>query len=266
MPHDLFLVPQEWGEQTLFLTKTFTRECTMHNSNLFFDMGFVKASEYWALEAQTSHLYSPEILIRLAYCSILLNDYPDARKYLLVLKKSIVHKDLANKLLGCLNDKDAMQLKKSIFGNKKINYNIVYINNHQPDLNMMQILDTDQSNKMAFEYLMTYYLLESDLGKFRHYLTTYLNGIGYSRMPKIYQEASLLYYLSIDAPQEQIISSVDNAILNRFSQFNKTLIEHKMDIKSARKDLKQGFGDTYWYYVRYVSPKVTGIKVKKKSL
>jgi len=238
----------------------------MYNSNLFFDMGFVKAAEYWALEAQTSHLYAPEILLRLADCEILLNNYPVARKYLLILNKSIVHKELANKLLSCLNDKDAVQLKNSIFDNQKIKFDIEYINNNYPDENMIEILEEDQKNKMAFEYLMTYYLLRNDLGKFRHYLTTYMHEVGYSSMPRIYQEASLLYFLSIDTPQEQIISSIDNTVLNRFAQFNKTLIKHNMDEKSAKKDLYGAFADTYWYYVRYTSPKVTGTKVIKKIL
>ena len=98
-----------------------------------------------------------------------------------------------------------------------------------------------------------------------HNLTSYIDEIGYSRMPEIYQEASLLYDLSIEVPREQIISSIDKPVLDRFTQFNNTLIKHRMDVKSARKDLQHGFGDTYWYYVRYTSPKVTGTQIKKKK-
>ncbi len=266
MSEDLFLVPQEWGEHTLILTMTFNRECTIYNSDLFFDMGFIKAAEYWALESQTNKVYSPRILIRLATCALLLKDYPVAHKYLSVLKKSLVYKKSANKMLTYFNDKDVSKLKNKMIGQKKIHHNIVYINNNRPDLNLIQILKEDKNNRMAFEYLMSYYLLQNELGAFKQSLTNYVDGIGFARTPKIYQEALLLYYMSTKAPMEQYLSTIDKNILKRFSQFNKTLIEYNMNGKLARKDLNKRFGDTYWYYVRYLSPKTTGLNIKKRSI
>jgi len=73
-------------------------------------------------------------------------------------------------------------------------------------------------------------------------------------------------YLSTNTPAEQYMSVIDKSVMNRFSEFNKTLIEYNMNLKRARKDLQKNFGDTYWYYLRYISPKVSGTKVKKKVI
>jgi hypothetical protein len=266
MSQDLFSVPQEWGEHTLLLTMIFNRESTLQNSDLFFNMGFVKAAEYWALEAQTNEVYSPKLIIRLATCAILLQDFPVAKKYLDILHKSIIYKKKANDLYNCLSKKGASELKNDLFGERMIKYDIVFINNHHPDLDLIQILDQDKNNKMAFEYLMSYYLLTNNLGLFQKYLTPYINNFGYKKLPKTYQEAMLLMYLSTNTPAEQYMSVIDKSVMNRFSEFNKTLIEYNMNLKRARKDLKRNFGDTYWYYLRYISPKVSGTKVKKKVI
>ncbi len=266
MSQDLFIVPQEWGEHTLLLTMIFNRECTLQNSDLYFNIGFVKAAEYWALEAQTNEVYSPKIIIRLATCAILLQDFPVAKKYLEILHKSIIYKKTANDLYGYLNEDGASELKNDLFGERKIKYDIVFINNHHPDLDLIHILNKDKNNKMAFEYLMSYYLLNNNLGRFYKYLTLYVNNFGYKKLPKTYQEAMLLFYLSTNTPAEQYMSVIDKSVMNRFSEFNKTMIEYNMNLKRARKDLQKNFGDTYWYYLRYISPKVSGTKVKKKVI
>ncbi len=265
MSEELFLVSQEWGEHTLFLTMEFNRKCTMHNSDLFFDLGFLKASEYWALETQTNLPYAPMVMERLALCALLLNKHPVANKYLSILQKSIVYHDRASELLVCLKEKKVSELRQELVGNKKIHYDIMYIDSDNPNHNMLQILKEDKYNKMAFEYLMSYYLLRNELGNFEYFLT-YKDSIGYKTLPKTYQEALLLVYLSKNTPQEEYKYTITRETRYRFSQFNKTLIEYKLDANMARKDLHKYFGDTYWYYIRYRSPQTTGLRVKKESI
>jgi hypothetical protein len=114
---------------------------------------------------------------------------------------------------------------------------------------------------------MSYYLLRLELGKFGHSLPEYYNYIGYeSSLPKTYQEAMLLFYLSTNTPYEKYKTVIEKNTLDRFSQFNNILLTKNMNFDLAKNDLEKDFSDTYWYYLRYTSPKVTGLKVKKKNL
>lgn len=266
MAKDLFIIPQKWGEHTLFMTMIFNRKCPIHSSDLYFDMGFVKASAYWALESQTNHAYSPRAITRLANCNILLKEYPTARKYISILNKSLIYKETGSKMLAYLNDKKSIELKNTTFGDREIEFSIAFINNKKPDLNLIQILNSDPNNKMAFEFLLSYHLLRNDLGQFNRDLKKYIGLMNYPKLPKLYQEALLLYYLGTHLPYEQYESIIDKNIINRLTQFNQTYIAYKMNARLARKDLYRNFGDTYWYYIRYVSPKTTGGNIKKRNL
>jgi hypothetical protein len=266
MSDDMFSLPQEWGEHTLLLTMKFNRECTIHNSDLFFDMGFIKGAEYWALESQTNQVYSPRILMRLAYCAILLHDFPLAQKYLNVLGKSPVYKKTAMRMLDKLDESYSERLKKRLIGDKETQYNIGYIDSQNPDRILIEILNEDKDNKMAFEYLMSYYLLRNELGKFYYNFAKHADDMDYTTIPGTYQEALLFFYLGTNTSRDIIVSKINQKILGRFTEFNKTIIKHEMNENMARKELKKNFGNTYWYYVRYESPEITGTSIKKKDL
>jgi hypothetical protein len=264
MPEKLFSVPQEWGIHTLMLTMQFNRECTMHSSDLFFDMGYIKGAEYWALEANTYHPYAPRILYRLMQCAILLDNQAVARKYLTVMMHSPVHRNMAKNILRQLNEGKYDLLKNIWIKNEPVIQGNLYINNSNPNTDLIRLLQENPYNKMAFEYLMSYYLLNNHLGNFIHFLP-YVKNFEYDHLPRTYEEALLFYYLSKGTKPSEFEYPIRKETMDDLLNFNKTLIEYRFDDRSAQPELARNFGKTYWYYLRYKSPVTTGGGLKRKE-
>jgi hypothetical protein len=265
MSNKLFTIRQHWGVNTLFLTIEFNRTCTINSSDLFYDMGFIKGAKYWALEAQTYKPYSPRILERLVSASVLLKDTLTVNKYLSVLSHSVITRKWAHNLKEKMTCIGIDSIRKEWFGNRILEQDIYYIDNKNPNRDLIQILKKDPGNKMAFEYLMSYYLLSSELGNFHKFLQKYGNYY-YKTVPELYQQALIMYQLSMNVTEEQMGYHISNAVLNEMSQFNKILIEYKLDVRKAQKDLYKNFGDSYWYFLRYNSPRTLGTTIKKEEI
>jgi len=265
MTNNLFSVPQEGGEFTLFLTKSFTHECTIYSSDLFYDLGFIKSANYWALEAQTFDPYSPRILKRIALTSLLLKEYSISEKYLTILKESFVERKWASDLLESVHQKNYSELEKTIAFNNLDTTQIFLIENDNPNHILIEMLMNNGKNKMAFEYLESYYLMRNDLKDFYNRLN-YMSNFNYQKIPTVYQEAILLYYVSNNIPEEKFEYSIDIDIKNKFLSFYQTLYKYKSNPGLGKMMLQSEFGNTYWYYLQYGSPVTTGKTIKKRKL
>ncbi len=264
MAENLFSVPQDGGEYTLVLTKAFTHDCAMYSSDLFFDIGFVKGGEYWAIEAMTFDPYSPRILARMATSSMLLEEPMISVKYLNILKGSFVYHTWASQLLDLVKDKNMDEIKK-IVKSKDVYKTLPYIDNSNPNHIFLEILKEDSQNKMAFEYLEALYLMQNDLGNFYKQLT-YLANMHYTKIPKTYQEALMIYYVKNDIDKNKFEFPIDNNTQNRFLAFNKLLYNYRDNPEVAKNVLGEGFRNSYWYYIRYDSPLSTHRSLKKRKL
>lgn len=266
MPDNLFSVSQEWGENSLLLTNNATRECTMNSSDLFFDMGFINGSRYWAYEAQTFAPYSPRVLQRLAITNMILKENILAQKYLTILYNNTIYKSWANQYLKLYKTNETAEITKKLSVYPKANSDsITYINNNFPARDIIRLLKSNPENKMAFEYLMSYVLLRNELNNFQYFLlysNYYPNGV----IPRTYQEAMIFFYFSKNLNPTKQYFKISKTCMKQFEDFNKILMEYKMDKNLAQKNLHRYFGDTFWYYIAFDSPLVTNRKVKKRKL
>jgi hypothetical protein len=232
---------------------------------MFYDMGFIKGANYWATEAQTFEPYSPRILQRIALTSLLLEEYQISVKYLNILKSSFIYNKWASGLLEMANMKNNSALIKSLNKENIYKTEMLFIDNENPNHILLEILRESNHNKMAFEYLMSYYLLRNDLGNFYARLSNMVN-MGYREIPKTYQEAAMIYYIRNDVPEVNIEYPLNMDTQKRFESFNKLLYEYKTNPELAKSAVHESFGNTYWYYLRYDSPKTTGMSLKKRKL
>ncbi len=262
MMEKLFIVPQNWGSNTLFLTIEFNRECAINSSDLYYDMGYIKGAQYWALEAQTYSPYAPRILQRFVQCAILLGDNTIARKYLAVLGRSPVYRKWSEKMSDMIKEKKTDQIRNEWFGDVEVDYDIVFINSKEPQMDLLQMLQKDSTNRMAVEYLLSYFMLECRVNQVEYYILRY-GGYDPGKLPSIYQEALLFKQLMKNIPDEELPYTISNEIKNKMAKFNKVIIEYNFDDQKAKKYLYRLYGDTFWYYFRYISPLTTGSSIKK---
>lgn len=100
---------------------------------------------------------------------------------------------------------------------------------------------------MAFEYLMACYLM----GK-QHSLLVQnlyrLGDFGYSEIPRLYEEVMIVYSVMTGKASVRQISPES---LERWEEFRQILIRYDGDVKAALNDLKEQYGDTYFFYNLY---------------
>ena len=116
----------------------------------------------------------------------------------------------------------------------------------QQDVMLGILIQQEPTNRMAYEYLMAYYLLKKDLQHFMQYLSLG-NAIQYSSMPVSYQEAALYVWGLQSTDLNNIPFPVSNLVKQRMQTY--------AGIYTSRSDaeayLQKQFSDTYWFYFHY---------------
>ncbi|MDE6003389.1 MAG: hypothetical protein K2G76_07880, partial [Prevotella sp.] len=179
---------------------------------------------------------------RLAQTNLINGNYEVARKYLTALQKTLFYREWAYETLSLLGDEKAIA-KHPEYGHLRqlASDKNFYFGDHVTSQMLQTLFSSNTDNRLAYEYLMAYYLLTGDLGSFVNSVG-WGDKLGYTAIPRHFQEALLLSW-SISqekAPSVQISSD----ITQRFGQFCSYIKSPAM----AREELAQYFGDTYWYY------------------
>ncbi|HOK99736.1 MAG TPA: DUF6057 family protein [Bacteroidales bacterium] len=252
---NLFDYPQSWGEYALFLTTLTEPNTLMDNSNIFYELGHIGAARYWAFEAQTVFENRPEILKRLAECNIILENYQAAKPFALKLSKSIVHRTIANYYLRLINDTTLIAQDKVIVHKRKCTPKVsVFITKQNPENELKMLIETNPKNRMAYEYLQTYYLLHNDVIKFVKNICN-MSNIGFNFLPNIYEEGIITYYYMINQKTDTLCGyTISDASKYRFEGYKRALSQFGGNFESAEPFLKETFGTTYWFYLHFVSP------------
>ena len=112
---------------------------------------------------------------------------------------------------------------------------------------LRQLLAENPRNRMAYEYGMAWLLLTRNLAGFVQLFNACHNGVE-SRIPRHYEEAILLIKAHNLGAVDLGARSVSQESRDRFTSFMKALQPFGRDVAAARKSLRKGFGDTYYYY------------------
>jgi hypothetical protein len=140
-----------------------------------------------------------------------------------------------------------------------------FIDRQHPEGGLIRLFTENPGNKMAFDYFMASQLLERRVGNIVGHLEDF-GKMGYAGLPKTVEEAVLLYNMISPSriPLQQY--GIRPQTVGRFVGFNTVLARHRMNPSAAEDILKPEFGDTYWYYVRYVCPKMTTRQLKADKI
>ncbi|MEO0292748.1 MAG: DUF6057 family protein [candidate division WOR-3 bacterium] len=259
----LFDYPQLLGSDGLFIDRIIASQVAIPASDLYFDLGHINASQVMAYEAQTKFKYNPRVLKRLALTNIINENYVAAKKFLDLLYKSILHRKWAKYYKNYIFDKSLIE-KDSLIKLKRMqrpDFDF-FITNKTPNLDLIKLLKQDEKNKMAFEYLIAYYLLEGRLGDLLEYFDKFKN-LGYKKLPRHIEEAILV--IMIGAPSKINMKEwrISPETIEKFKLFNIAKIKSKRD-KKAKEYLEKEFHNTYWYYLLYLNPKRTKLELRSK--
>jgi hypothetical protein len=251
----MFALPQSLGTVGLLMNFDMCSACPEQTSNLYWMLGLISESQHWAHEAYEQKGPTPALLKRLGMIYMLKGDYEAAKKYFLNLENIPFQEKAAEDLLR-LNENPSV-----LSQDPEVNYirSLMPMNNialtGNPSLLQLEILlNRNPKNKMAFEYMIAYHLLAGNLLKLMNYIPD-LKTLGYTKLPIHVQEAMLVVASQTPSfDKNMLYSMVSRNTYERFVAYQKILQKYQRNMSSARQELQNQFGDTYWYYLMYIRP------------
>lgn len=244
----LFEFYQNGGEG---LFPTFTRDMIspVSTAEIFFRLGMVNDAERYMFEAQEAipnYRKSARLTRRIIECDIINGNYKVAAKLLRRLQKTLFYSNWANQTMALLGNEKAIN-RHPIYGKlrkyreKKQDF---LFSDREMDQMLGLLFLNDNHNKMAYEYLMCYELLQRDMEKFMQY---YPLGrfVGYDHIPRTFQEILIGNWMKTHSDPRTIPYSVDAQNVNNTLNFIQLYMQNPKDLQLGQ----QPYVSNAWHYV-----------------
>ncbi len=215
-------------------------------SDLYFSMGYIDMAQRMALEANAGmNDRSPRMIKRLAETSLIRGAYPLAEKYLSVLERTRYYSQWARSCRRFLNNEAAVEAD-SLLGRKRRCLTIA-----AGDLTetLHTIAERNPTHRASIEYAGVILLLRKDLGHFRALADSCTGRMVLPRLPKSFQEATLLYTFASDTTA-RIRYRLPADMTQRYAGFRRQAEAVRGD-RQAADALRASYGNTYWYYYTF---------------
>ena len=244
----LFEFYQNGGEG---LFPTFTRDMIspVSTAEIFFRLGMVNDAERYMFEAQEAipnYRKSARLTRRIIECEIINGNYKVAAKLLRRLQKTLFYSNWANQTMALLGNEKAIN-RHPVYGKlrkyreKKQDF---LFSDREMDQMLGLLFLNDNHNRMAYEYLMCYELLQRDMEKFMQY---YPLGrfVGYDHIPRTFQEILIGNWMKTHSDPRTIPYSVDAQNVNNTLNFIQLYMQNPKDPQLCQ----QPYVSNAWYYV-----------------
>jgi hypothetical protein len=226
-------------------------------AEILYDLGAVNDCESELVELMEMFGERPEILKKLAILRLAKNDINTARVYLGTLSRTLFYSRWANNYIKLLQtdtnlstDPQVQRLRSLMPEKNRV------LSNSMIEEMLLDLLEKNKTNKMAFEYLTAYYMFRLDLDSLVQNIGR-LNDFDYSRIPRHYEEAILTYIYFTRKLPDLHGWAVSRETLQRFSGFVQTVNLNRNNPQTAYIELAKKYGDTYQFYYAYG---VSGLK------
>ena len=244
----LFEFYQNGGEG---LFPTFTRDMIspVSTAEIFFRLGMVNDAERYMFEAQEAipnYRKSARLTRRIVECEIINGNYQVAAKLLRRLQKTLFYRNWANQMMALLGNEKAIN-RHPVYGKlrkyreKKQDF---LFSDREMDQMLGLLFLNDNHNKMAYEYLVCYELLQRDMEKFVQY---YPLGrfVGYDHIPRSFQEILIGNWMKTHSDPRTIPYSVDAQNVNNTLNFIQLYMQNPKDPQLGQ----QPYVSNAWHYV-----------------
>ena len=141
----------------------------------FYQLGMINVAQRTVFEAQEAILdfqKSGRCYKRLAQTNLINGQYEVARKYLSALQKTLFYREWAEETLPLLGNEEAIdrhpeygRLRQWAFKED------FYFSDHVPPEILESLYFSNTDNRMAYQYLLAYYLLTGDRERYNHFIS-----------------------------------------------------------------------------------------------
>ena len=247
--YDMFSYPQH--PDGFLLTADKYKVLYWDRFEMRIELGLVSMAENDLAECIGMFGQRPAVLKGLAWANMVKGSIGSASIYLGALSKTLFDAGWANEYLGRLESDPNLSADKEIQRLRRLcvarDHSAVFSDNEQA---MLALLDKNSTNRMAFEYMMSWYLLTKQLQKFVGNVNK-LNDLGYSEVPGLYDEALFIYAYSTRKPVELEGDWGRPKARQRIDDFSRIFKTYGRDKEAAFPELAAKYGDSYLFYNLY---------------
>jgi len=253
------------GINGLFLP--FEREyvSAIMGNEIFYHLGLTNASQEYAFESMETipnRGKSARVIKRLAETNLINAQYKVAEKYLSLLDKTIFYRKWARTTRAYLGNEENINSHPDWGEKRKFavrNDYFFHVMNIEAVLTRM--VKEHPDNKMAFEYLMAFYLVNKDLGNFVNYIPV-IEKMRYREIPVSYQEA-ILYVIGLN--NQDPVTNSPAYITTDTKLRMKAYAEIFSTYPDALQRLEKRFSGTYWFYLHFIEVEHNPVKEKENN-
>ena len=141
----------------------------------FYQLGMINVAQRTVFEAQEAILdfqKSGRCYKRLAQTNLINGQYEVARKYLSALQKTLFYRDWANETLPLLGNEKAIANHPEYGHLRQYAYDAdFYFGDHVTPEMLESLYFHNTDNRLAYQYLLAYYLLTGDRERFNHFIS-----------------------------------------------------------------------------------------------
>jgi hypothetical protein len=252
LEEDLFKYRQTaYSPQSLLLVfgQKVNSKVYLKRMNLFIELGHICTAERGAHEILELSGNWPIVLKQLATINLVKGHTETARVFLEVLKKDLVYGSEATKLLRQIDEDPELSANKRIQHLRSV---IVDKDSTAFEFNVDEffnvLLEKNPKNRMAFEYMMAFYLLSNQVDKIAGNIWR-LHDFDYKKLPAYYEEALVVYMgpncdkLDFDPAWRPGADAIARA-----KKFEAICTRYEPNLGRAKEVLRKEFGDSYYFY------------------
>jgi hypothetical protein len=256
---EMFKYPQPWGTRGLVFNYTGPGDLehasprALYNCDLYYEMGLINAAYRHAYNYRVGTGRTYEALEYMAKCHMVNENYALAAKYLDMLERTTFHRGFGRRYRAMIGDPVAMEREFGDLRKRVPGVDIRSIRFAPTTVPLLGLLDTRSDNRMAFDYLMAWLLLDKN----KESMATIAKNIqrfkdvGYASIPTHCQESLLTLERQQGAPVDLQGFSYDQATRAREEKFFRDLLLHWGREDTPHRLLPR-YGETYMFYYSFV--------------
>jgi len=216
-------------------------------SELYFDLGYLNMTLHHLTEAMEFYSERPILLQRLALVNLALTNVSTAKVYLGTLTRAPFQGSWARNYLERLENDPLLNGDAEVSRLRRLMVRRDSVIILTPDEELLMLLGANRQNRMAFEYLMTYYLLTKNLQAFVKNIGRVKDFPGLEISP-MWDEALLLASLEAGRALEIPGHVIGSEARSRVNAVNEVIKKNGENVELSRHELTTDYAHTYSFY------------------
>ena len=239
------------GTEGLF--PSFQRDFTspLPASEVYYHLGMINTAQRYtfeAMEAIPNNRKSVRSYKRLAETNLINGEYEVAKKYLYALTKTAYYKRWAEYVMNFTDNEEAINQHPEWGEMRRLRYEEDFLfSPSEKDIMLGLLVKHNNTNRMAFEYMLAHTLLSRNIESFMRYYPLG-HTMGYKRIPRSYQESLVFVWTQNNNSFEGMPWTISPQIKQSVLAFATIYMKQKQDAEAI---LKEQYGDTYWSYLLF---------------